>query len=496
MYNLRYKLKQLWLFILAKIKMNQWLIKIISIIFGVIVILLILAIGFLYFNFYFKKDRLIRYVPKEAVLYAAFYTNRFEDNNLINNFLNLLKQKYEIANLDPSYLNHLVRYNVALAIIPKSDDNFYNFDYLLLFDLGTRPEEDWLKKGGLNYTYLENDFLNKNILAVSNSPAIIEKAISVRNQEADSLLQRISVTINLEKINWGDAGKLYIDTENFSRHLGQLNELRLKLPLLFLQKEGIDGLYFGIARNDQKVILSNFRSDGSSAQSLLNQIPSGYQYSLNFKAGNNILLKALYLLNQIDPDYYRQILKNIEYSQGILNLDWQSDILPFFNDQAQIIAYPGNKYLVAIKVDEIANLNQKLSKLEEIISNTFTVEGSREQEKRLVDGTYITQIVRLKTKQFEDLDKNNQQIRILKNQNIEFGYFLAENKLILANSVDLLRSLAEQNGLVELPNNKMANLGTNLAINGQFLNNSLNFANILNNIIISEENGKILLIIE
>ncbi|MDD5340834.1 MAG: hypothetical protein PHC97_00120 [Patescibacteria group bacterium] len=494
MNNWQFKFRQIWLLILAKIKMNARSIKIIGSIFGIILILLVLVAIILYFNFYFNKDRMIRYVPGEAILYASFNTARFNDQGFIENILTALKQKYGLANLDTNILNKWVGENMALAIIPKSDDDFYNFDYLIFFDLSKKPDEAWLSAQNLNYAYLENDFLNKNILVLASSADAITKVISVRNQEENSLAQSLGVSMNLDKLK-PNIGKMYVNLEKLASHYSQLTDLRFKLLLLSLREGKAADLYLGINSAGRKIVLSNFGSNNFSRQALLANVPADFFYNLEFESGSNKLIKTLNSLNSLAPDFYSQIFKNMEYSKGILNMDWQNDILPLFNQRTQIVSYPGNKYLVATEIERVADLPAKLSKLEEIVINAFAVEGSKEVQKRLVDGTYITQIFRTANQQFENAGEDNK-TRVLSNSKIEFGYYISGKRLILSNSLELLNNLGSGMGLVSADVDKIANLSTNITISDKLLSYYGDFSGLINSLNLGEQSGLFSLILE
>ncbi len=485
-----FKLKTFWLFINGKIKLHQTLFKRLAIAFVLLLILLMIS-GFFYYNFYFKKDRLIKYAPKETVLYSSLRINgEVKENLLINRLAASFSKEYDLPDIDFSILNPYVAYNAALAIIPN-ENHFYQFDYLVLFDLRKRPDENILHGQGLYWHYLKNEYFDTDILAISNSPQVIEKVVAVRNQEWPSLASRIGVTLSLNQLKLSNSGKIFIDIDSLSQHFKELNDLRLKMLLASLKIKFPDELYLGVEFKDNKLSFGSQESSELLSEPLLLEAPKDFIANLSTDNAATQFNQITNILSQIDPMYYQQMLKNREYSQGLYNLDWQGDILSLLNDQAQLVVYPNQKYLLALNFSDLADINQKLTKLEEIVSSMFLVNEPRQREKQLPDGTFITQIVRDKSFAFEGFKINNIDLRSLKKGDLEFGYYLDGNRLILANSLTLLNSLINKQGLITLNNDNLSNVSTNFSIYpGIFIDLWPNLANV-NTISYAEENGRI-----
>lgn len=489
-----FKLKSFWLLIIGKIKLHQTLFKRLS--FGLIIVLILFIIaGFLYYNFYFKKDSLIKYVPKEAVLYSTLRINgEIKENQLAQNLFLTINSEYHLPEMDPMILNPYIGYNFALAIIPK-ESNFYEYNYLVLLDLRERPDENILKEKGLYWHYFKNQYFDTDVMAISNSPIIIEKVVAVRNQEWPALASRIGVTINLNQLKINKLGKVFIDIEALRKHFNELGDLKLKTLFASLGNTNVDELYLSIDFKDNTIIFSNSEST-EQASLLLTRIPSNFIASLSTNNLQDHLTQILNVIYQLDPAYYKQILKNMEYSQGILNLDWQNDIFPLFRGESQLIVYPEQKYLLALKLNNSIDITQKLAKLEEVMGTYNLLNEPRQKEKQLPDGTHITQIIRDTSFAFEEVVIGDRKLRTLDKNGVEFGYFYNDNLLILANSLLLLNKLLYNEDLTEINNINLANFSTNLILDTDIYTDIWPVLANINNIDYSELNGKIWLKLE
>jgi hypothetical protein len=490
-----FKFKAFWLFIKGKIKLHQTLIKRLVIGFIAIIVLLMIG-GFLYYNFYFKKDRLIKYAPKETIFYSTLRINGEVKNNLlINRLAAIFGKEHNLSDIDFSILNPYVGYNAAMAIIPNQN-NYYQFDYLFLFDLRKRPEENMLIDKGLYWFYLKNEYFNTDILAISNSPQVIEKVKLVRNQEAQSLASRIGVTLNLNNIKIGRPGKIFIDLDSLSKHYDEMSDFKIKMLLASLKNKFPNELYLGMDLNNNQILLSNEELNREATELLLSSVPTGYIANLITNNSQKSLNEIISVLSEIEPGFYQQVLKNKEYSQGLYNLDWQSDVLPFFSKKAQLLIYPNQRYLLALNVGQDSDINQRLSKLEEVIGSIYDVNEPRQKEKRLPDGSYITQIVRDNSLAFKSSIVNDIDLRLLSRNNLEFGYYLDNDRLILANSEELLNNLVNNNDLNIINTENLTNYSTNLTIFPAYYSNIWPILANINTIGYSDENNKIWLILK
>ena len=213
--------------------------------FGVIIIISIIAL-FLYYHLYFKKDNLIKYVPKEAVFYSAFRLNEETASQpLLAKMINQLKQDYNLPDFDLNNLNHFVSYNSALAIIPKDNSADLEFDYLLVFNLkphiiDLEPKLNLFEQTDLKYELLTNSVLEKNVLIVSNSQEMIEQVKKINRQEAPSLVGQLNVLINLKKFELDYLAKSYLNIDWFNHNLSQINDLPLKLLIVSAEANNLD----------------------------------------------------------------------------------------------------------------------------------------------------------------------------------------------------------------------------------------------------------------
>ena len=137
---------------------------------GSIILGLILLGLFVYYNYYFKKDNLLKYIPKEAYFYSTLKLNsRIEENPVLKRIIANLATEWNLETIDWEIFNPYVGNNFALALIPAKDKNFSTPDILLVFDLskkknGLEKYLQILKDKNLAYQFLINERTKKLFL--------------------------------------------------------------------------------------------------------------------------------------------------------------------------------------------------------------------------------------------------------------------------------------------------------------------------------------------
>ncbi|MBD3359118.1 MAG: hypothetical protein GF365_00195 [Candidatus Buchananbacteria bacterium] len=420
---------------------------------GVIMIITVIAL-FLYYYLYFKKDNLIKYVPKQAVFYSTFHLNEeILKQPLIADFVNQLQNDYNLPNFDLNTLNQFVAYNSALAIVPRQESADLQFDYLLVFNLKPQVIDldnklKLIEQSGLNYAVFNNSVLEKNILIISNSNQLIEQVKKINRQEASSLLADLNVLLNLKKFDLDYLAKSYLNIEWFNNNLTKIPDLPVKLMIASLNADNLNDIYLGWQIIDNKLVLeSQNLKNSTNQQFLLDKVPDNFLYSFSFYQANQQFTDILELLSVIDPLVGQRIENNKNYLANIYNFDWQQDVLALFADQAQIIVDQDNNWILGLNLVEINDREAKILKLEQIIKQYIAYNNPIEREKMLPDYTYITQIIKNPDNlEFQQEKIFNSSLKTIKQANLEFAYYINDQQLFLANSSQIIKNyLLNQN---------------------------------------------------
>jgi len=475
--------------------------------FGVIILLIIIAL-FLYYNYFFKKENLIKYIPQDAVIYSTFKLNNdLNDNQLILDLIDQLKIDYNLPKIDYKILNQFIGYNSAFALLPNfvltdpvgENDNI-SLDYLFVFDIKEHKQEalDSYMEFLDNHTWqgqvLKINALEKNILIVSNSQQVLDKVKKIVFQQESALGDNINVVLNLNKIKLGNIGKIYINFEGLVEKLDKITDPRFKLAIASFETENISELYFGVKSENNQLLLKPIEAnfDNTTTKLLLDKIPADFAINTNFINGEDKILNIMNLLQETDPLYWQKISKNFDYYQGMLNFNLEKDILSLFKQKSQIVIDKDNNYIISLEIGHEANFTEKINKLEEILVEFLAINNPQEKSKQLVDYSYITQF----TKDRETIVRNSEEIAnisliSLESNGLEFSYYINENQLILGNSRKILYNLISDKDLLELYYQKCykdANFSQNIAIKGDYISNIWSGFKKIKTIVLSQDN--------
>lgn len=463
--------------------------------FGVIIIIFIIAL-FLYYHLYFKKDNLIKYVPKEAVFYSAFRLNEETFKQpLLNKIINQLKQDYNLPDFDLNNLNHFVSYNSALAIIPKSETPDLQFDYLLVFNLkphiiDLEPKLNLFNQTDLKYELLTNSALEKNILIVSNSQGIIEQVKQINRQEAPSLVGQLNVLINLKKFKLDYLAKSYLNIDWFNDNLSKINDLPLKLLIVSAKADNLDNLYLGLKSVNNKLVLETSALKIIDDQSrLLEKVPNNYLASFSFSNAAAKINQLVDLLQAIDPITWQQVQTNKDYFANIYSFEWQ-ELLDLFANQAQIVVNQDNNWILGLNLAQIQDKEAKIARLEQGIKEYLAYNNPVIREKMLPDYTYIKQIIKnTEDLEFQSEEVANISLKSIKQDNFEFAYYINDNYLFLANSSQIIKDYLENKDLIQINqvcNVNKANFRQNLLIKTDYLSQYYPYFKYFNNLLVNE----------
>ena len=472
---------------------------------GVIILLVVIAF-FLYYQLYFKKDNLIKYVPKDAVLYSTFrLNNEFFKNELVESIFNDFKKEYNLPEISFENLNNFVSYNTAFALIPNIETGNLKFDYLLIFNLKQKSKDlenylNLIKQDNLAYEFLINKTLERNILIVSNSEKVIDQVKKVSFQEKPSLAQKVEVVVNLKRLNINYPAKIYFDIDLLSSYLDKIKDIKFKLLLASLKTDNLNDLYLGLKKEENKLVLESLDFDplnSAKSQLLLEKLPVDFVLSFSFTQGKDKLKQIHNLLKQLDPAFYQKIENNKEYFEGIYNFNFENDILDYFDQPAQIVVDQEKNYILVVNLRENNDLEAKISpegarlgKIEQIIKEYLAINNPVETTKQLPDYTYITQIVKNTDNfEFQTEEIANLSLKYISQDDLEFVYYINDNRLFLANSRQFIENYLKNINLIEIKQlncNNTPNSSQNLIIKGDYIAQFNQYFKHINTLVIND----------
>jgi len=420
---------------------------------GVIIIIAVVAL-FLYYQFYYKKDNLIKYVPENAVVYATVKLDQqITETEIFNNTWQQIKSDYNLPDIDFKFLNNLVSYNSAFAIIPVNDNQFA---YLGIFSLqpslnGFEQQLEFLNSIGLKYYLLKNNVIERNILIISDQEDIINQVKKISTQDQPSLADKISLVYNLKKLNHGFKGKLYLNTKFFTEQYLAKADLNYQLVKSRIEQVELKDLFLGIKFNDQNMVISspNFTQTMQESE-LVSVLPHDFNYSLTTQNAKLELESALSNIKQILPDQGKILDQNLNYYQNLFKFNWENDILELLNTKAQLIVNEKN-YVLVLDKTQINDFVANISQLQNIIKHYLAYKYPNEVVKQLPDGTYITQIVKnIDDLEFKTEKINSQEFKFVNKKDLEFAIYQQNELFYLTNSKDLLKNIINQENVIDL----------------------------------------------
>jgi hypothetical protein len=487
--------------------MNLWHQRLIIFFAEVLAVILgLIFIGYLlYYNIYFKTDSLIKYVPKEAVLYSTFrLTPELQQNPLVAKILSQLTATYNLPIISPNFLNQLVGNNLSIALVPQLGNNS-QLDALLLVDLGLRPQNinqylQFVKEHNWQSYVISNQTKSKNILAITSSVELLEQVKQTESKQKPALSQNIDAVFNLKKFSPENFfGKVFVAKEFFKSIPFSIKQPQYGLLLSILDDKYGQQVFAGLTAQGNNIYIQNNpnKTIEKNSASLAEIWPNSIAYSLTFTDLPATWQSVLDNLKQTDLQYYSALIKNKEYLESLYNFNWTHDLLSLIGNQTQIFVTNDKKYLLATALngDEISDQTGQIEKLiKTFIANNYPVAKLRQ----LPDKTFITSIVRdTASLEFKEDEVLGLKIKSIYKGNQEFIYILAGNHLILANSRDIIINLLntdqkiinwENTGII----NNVANFSEEAWINLSNMNidnrirQTIRYIDVLENISINE----------
>jgi len=473
---------------------------------GVIIIIFVIAL-FLYYHFYFKKDNLLKYVPRDAAIYGVFRLNeQIKEKESVKNLLSQFKSDFSLPEFDFGLLNNFVSYNSAIALFPELKNGELAFNYLLIFNLkeSSRLPDYYfesLENHNLDYKILKIKALERDILLVSNSAMVLEKALKTASLENPSLADKFETVINLEKLSLEYDGKFYVDLSIFAEFWPTIENEKARLLLFSLIQPAPEPLFLGLKLNQDNLIIESQFKNPPLTEPLITSLPADVLASFNLINGRQRAIELSGQLNQADFLFLKQIKENKEEFEILYGFSFEQDILPLFSEQTQIILMLENKFLIASSFGQIEEPAEKLAQIEQIIKGYLAVKYPIEQKKQLPDYTYINQIVKNpKIPDFTPQKFNDFSFKELSFQDQEFAYFFAEQTLFLSNSSEKIKELIKNENSFSLNyasscfNEKLANFGQELFIKTEILDNVWVLNGYFKNLAINEDlaNNKVI----
>lgn len=483
--------------------MNLWHQRVIIFctkVFGVLCGLLFVGY-FLYYNLYFKTDTLIKYVPKNAVLYSTIrLTPELQQNPLVAKILSQLTSLYTLPITNSDSLNQLVGNNLSIALVPQADNS--KIDTLVLVDLGMRPQNinQYLQLAE-NYNWQSHIFSNqtksKNILAITSSIELMEQVKNIAVKQKPALNQRIEVVFNLKKFGPQKFfGKIFLDKGSLKLFAPLINKSNNQILLNLVNNNYQQQIFAGLKSQEANIYIQNNPDKiyDKNSSSLKEIWPNNIAYSFTF---TNLPAKWQSMqdsLKQTDFQYFTSLINNKEYLENLYNFKLEQDILPLIGNKAQIFVSNDNKYLLATTLteDQVANQTGKIETIiKTYIANTYPVEKTRQ----LPDYTSIISIVRdIESLQFKEDEVVGLKIRSISKGDQEFTYILANNHLIFANSREIITNLL--NNDLKINNwkntgilNNLTNFSQEAWVNLNNINTEYNINKLIEYINLAEDNS-------
>ncbi len=401
---------------------------------------------FLFYNYYFKKDSLIKYVPEDALGYVTVRISPELINSQAFNKLNaILKIRSNAPDLQSDQFNGTVGNNLSLALILNQSGNF---DYLLIADIKGKEKDirDFLayfQQIGWPTYFLENQTSNKSIFLAASSLDALNQAKETASKQKKSLADDVKMVFNLRKFPPNEFwGRAYFKADLFKNIKGDsLPELKAALLLLNIKPED---QYLGLKLVDNKLVVQSGEKaiDANIVSQNVSNLNKQAILSLRLKSFNSRWPNNLENLKNQDSQYYEKIARNLGHIEEIYNLNLDNDILPLLNEDAELVLLADNQYFINLKL----NPGQDLAKFEEALKIFLANQSPVEQLKQMPDKTYIKQII-LPIDKVTINEENIQgvDLKSFKYLDHEFIYVRWDNKLLLANSkIQLLNLIDDQ----------------------------------------------------
>lgn len=299
-----------------------------------------------------------------------------------------------------------------------------------------------LKNKGLSVFYLADE----NIILAGSTADILAQVQKTLAEPKKSLAKNTLAYLALRKFGNDYDGRLYLNLPAVNNFSGIKENPYASLISGQIQKAGKQ-ISAGIKlNNDKLVILSAKNITGNTSSPLLTQIPGQTELNFNFFNGQKAFAG---FLSSLAPDQAEIFNQNLKYLENQLAFDFNKDVLPLFPRQGQFMILPNGKYLLS--ADFAGQPSAKISKIDDLLKQYLAYLNPSEKIKTMPDKSQITMIIK-NPSQISLVKEavNNKEIKEFTLNGSEFGYILSDDKLILANSIENLRQIANGVNLTEL----------------------------------------------
>ncbi|MCX6739658.1 MAG: hypothetical protein NTZ49_00325, partial [Candidatus Parcubacteria bacterium] len=398
------------------------------------ILALVFMLGwFLFYNYFLKKDFLIKYVPENAVLYSTIkISQELKGDELYSKAMNYWKNEYGVNFDQTEIFNNLAGNNLSFAVVPVSEPQGTRLEYLLIFDLTANNEKiDLLIKDlnilKLNTKLLENKTSRKKILIVSSSPALLTASLEAATQQKGSLARNIKVVFDLRSYTPDKfLGKIYIDTPFFTELAAQSKDLKIKSAGAMIKLKKLNNLYLGFNIENNKFVLQNGinQLDWSTVDKAISNLPQNTRLDIKLVNLSTKLQELINNMKNIDPVLDQQLQANIKYLEGNYKFDLQTDILPLIEKDSELIMMDNNEFFLNLSLADNKEVFDTEG-IDRIVTTYLANQNLVSSLKQMPDYTYITQVIR-PVKDIKIIEEDFQGIKLksFTYQNNEFIYVI------------------------------------------------------------------------
>lgn len=449
--------------------------------FGVVIFGLFLGIFFSYFlfwQFFCKKDNIIRFIPEEAIFYSwidpSFRNALFKTGDFSNLEEDLQIKLDEVLN--PYQLNFkedlepILGDEVALAILPdKEKAVFLGVIKLKNKDLKSNLEKKLVTRNTKEETYSGikivsplNDSASllkfsyiflEDYLVLSKEPSFLKNIIDVKQGKRSSLAESSKYKKFSHILPYSYSFYLFVEPDQFVNRFVSSEEstryIFLKI-FTFNIKEASLSLKLSGKNLIMRTYINKFKEGNNYPLKLVNYIPlktilsfSGYNLEKEFEDLKNQLTSynPLYLF------YLTNLKEKIQKQYG---LDIEDDLLSWMDKEYNLLVQSKSEnefsFGFIFQIDDIKKVQEKLAKLENVIENYYSQKYPKESNIILEDGTTAVELLpNTEAFQFKDLDFKDIKIRTISIPETfeNFSYAFYGNLVVFGTAENLVMSMVD-----------------------------------------------------
>jgi len=404
------------------------------------------------------KNSLINFVPENAIGLIQF---NWELKNNINPKHKLHQQieNYISSSGMPSALwQHPDIDQLAIVFLKPKKNNEGKLEKLWLIRSNGNIKD--LARLNLGNYYFEA--YDNNIGGFSKSIGAVKSIEQKSNQYISSNIKN-----NIDKYD----KKLiigFVSKEKYIEHFKQKNKNYQNYNLFekYLSSQVEDIIYFEAESREVDVdkLLFDIKIKLNNEVGLITDTDNSNLIGIinNGIVINN--LDAQYLINQLeqelDKDQPQSWEKLIKYLEIKYQVQW-NDLNTFFKQRSSLVIRPKNnmeyknnlldnnsyQYAIVIKVLDNQEKAFNTIELENFITNYFAFKYPERRKKILPDNSSGIELIAEPDNFIFMPDPEMDGMRVVKNNKVEFSYFMNENIIIMANSIGLNKNIINSMGL-------------------------------------------------